>query len=112
MALIDGPDVVDVYVEELGTDGDGNRVRKPSTVPVPVSGQMQPLSAAEAQAMGQEWSTTYRFLCRSFPGGAFARVEWGGRSWDVQGEPQPYGGTGAAANVSVILRARDPRPLT
>jgi hypothetical protein len=109
--LIDGPDFVTVYPEVLGTDSDGNRVRKPGATPAVVRGRMQPLTAAEAQAEGQGITTTYKFLCREFPGGAWSRVEWGGRDWDVQGEPQWIALSPATAHFRVVLRARAPKGL-
>ncbi len=48
VSLVDGPDYVTVYPEVLGTDSDGNRVRKPGATPAVVRGRMSPLSAAEA----------------------------------------------------------------
>lgn len=111
MSLVDGPDEVAVYPEVLGVDSDGNRVRVPGDSPVAVRGRMTPLSAAESQALGQEVTTTYKFLCREFPAGAWARVTWGGRDWDVQGEPQPVAQSWVTAHFRVILRARTPAAL-
>lgn len=111
MSLIDGPDIVQVYPEVLGTDSDGNRIRKPSDTPVEVLGRVQPVSTTEAAALGQEWSSYVKLLCREFPAGAWAEVVWDGRSWDVQGEPQPNGLSPSTRHVRVILRARDPLPL-
>jgi hypothetical protein len=111
VSLVDGPDELDVYPEILGTDSDGNRVRKPGATPVTVRGRMSPLSAAEAQAEGQGVTTTYKFLCREFPAGAWARVAWGGRDWDVQGEPQWVALSRATAHWRVVLRARAPKAL-
>lgn len=111
VSMLGGPHELLLFPEVLGTDSDGNRVRKPGVMAVTVRGVMQPLTAAESQVSGQEFATSYKFLCPAFPAGAWARVEWDGRSWDVQGEPQRVGVSPATRHVRVILRARDPRVL-
>lgn len=106
MSLL-GRDVVLVWPEIEAIDGDGNPVRKLGPAPVQVRGIVQPISAEEAEALGQVVTTVYRLLCRSFPAGGFSRVEWDGREWDVVGEPARQRGVSMATrNVSVLLRAR------
>lgn len=110
MSLL-GRDVVLVWPEVEATDGDGNPIRKPAAAPVRVRGIVQPVSAEEAEALGQVVTTIYRLTARTLPAGAFARVEWAGRAWDVVGEPQRHvGASPATRNDSVLLRARSPEP--
>lgn len=107
--LCDAPHTVLVYVEEATTDGDGNPVKKPSQYPVKVQGRVQPMFATEYGVVGEKVGTRYKFLGQSFPGGGYAWVEWQGRTWDVEGEPQRFtGGSSSTSHVTVILRARRP----
>lgn len=106
--LHDGQDVVEVYIEETGTDGDGNPIRKPSAYAIKVRGRAFPVVATETGFNGQEIGTTYKFVCRSFPAGAYALVTWQGRPWDVLGEPQRKAGSEGIRHVTVYLKARRP----
>jgi len=106
--LDDGRDVVNVYVEVEDTDGDGNVVLVPGPTPLEVHGRVQPVRADESVAEGQDTVTVYRFKGRTWPSGAFARISWGGRDWDVVGEPLVSNGSAATRHVTVLLKARDP----
>lgn len=112
MSLLDGgPDEVQVYVEVDSVDDDNNPVKIPSDTPIPVRGQLQPSTAEESAALGQEFTTLYRFMSRTFPGGTFARVTARGRDWDVVGEPKRRGSSPATRHVTVWLSARGPEVL-
>lgn len=106
--LFSGPEKVLVYTEVESYDGDGNPMQVPSEYPVIVTGRVQPLNTAENGIAGQAVGTVYKFLCRDFPAGAYARVEWQSRTWDVDGEPIRHNGSEATAHVTVHLRARRP----
>jgi hypothetical protein len=106
--LFEPVDRVLVYTEVDGTDGDGNPVKLPSEYPTLVKGRVQPVTTSEDGVVGQEVGTVYKLLCRSFPAGAYARVVWQDRSWDVDGEPVRYVGSPSTAHVTVMLRARRP----
>lgn len=109
MSLLDrGPDVVQVWPEVAGTDDDGNPVRVPAATPVTLHMLVQPVSAEESAALGQGVTTIYRAIGRTFPGGAFARVAWDGRDWDVLGEPKRYNASPRTRHVAVLLMARGP----
>lgn len=109
MSLLFEPvDRVLVYVEVDGTDGDGNPVKLPSTDPTIVRGRVQPVTSTEDGVVGQEVGTVYKLICRDFPAGAYARVEWQSRTWDVDGEPIRRNGSDSISHVSVMLRARRP----
>lgn len=103
MSLSTGPDTVQVYVEVETTDAYGNKVRRASDVPVTLRGYCQPSTAEESQDLGQSVGTTYRFISKTFPGGAFARVEWDGRLWDVIGEPRRHR---RGHHVTTYIKAR------
>lgn len=109
MSLLDGgPHEVTVWPEVETTDDDGNRVRAPSPTPFFVRTLVQPLGFTESAALGQDVTSTYYFNTRVFPGGAFARVSWAGRDWDVVGEPRRHARLGY---VKIIIRARGPEVL-
>lgn len=107
MSLLDrGPDLVLVYPEVVTDDGYGTPIRVPSTTPVEVRGRVQPVAATEVEVSGQQVNTTHRFIARSMPGGAWAKVVWNDREWDVLGEPKRYHDTRTIAHVTVLLAAR------
>lgn len=106
--LSTGPEKVLVYTEQSGTDGDGNPIKVPSAYPVVVRGRVQPVQSTENGVLGQAVGTVYRLLCKQFPAGAYARVEWQSRTWDVDGEPIRQTGSARTSHVIVHLRARRP----
>lgn len=110
MSLLTQDEVL-VYPEVLSDDGYGTEIRVPSLSPVKVRGLMQPVSSEEAVALGQSVGTVYRLIARDLPGGAWAKVAWGGRTWDVLGEPQRRRYSAMSAHDSVLLLARTPRGL-
>lgn len=107
MSLLDtGNETVLVWPQVETTDPDGNPVRVPADAPVTVRGRVQPVSSADVIAAGQQTSTRYRFSSRTAPLGAWARVHWDGRDWDVDGEPLTSNGSRRTRHVVAILRAR------
>ncbi|SDI41056.1 Phage head-tail joining protein [Sinosporangium album] len=104
--LDDGPDEVLIYPETTTTDDRGNEVRGPSAVPVALRCRVQPVTSDEAAVAGQQVATTYRLITRSAPLGAWARVVWDGREWDVVGEPQKSNGSPRTRHITALLRAR------
>lgn len=112
MSLLDGPDTVTVYPDEWTTDGDGNRIRRPSATGQPVRGRWQYDTAREDNSAGQDVSTTAHFLSRGWPTGFAGRVTYDGRDWDVDGDPTIHGqGSPAVQHVRVELRARKARAV-
>lgn len=112
MSLLDnGPDVVLLYPEVIADDGYGTPVRVPSDTPVQVRGHVQPVEALELELTGQEVRTTYRLIARDIPGGAWARVVWGGRDWDAAGEPKHFRSTPKTSHSTLLLVARTAAPL-
>ncbi len=105
----DAHDTVTVWPEVASTDVDGNPVRVPSATSVTVRCRVRPAAATED---GTDLDTRYRVIARDWPAGAASRVEWGGRLWDVEGEPVRRHGSEQTRHVTVTLRARGPEPLT
>jgi hypothetical protein len=107
VSLLDnGPDTITVYAEAESTDDYRNRVLGPSGSGVIVRGRWQPGVAEESAAQGQETTTLYRFLCRDFPAGPYAKVTFDGADWDVVGEPKKHRGSAATRHTTVLLRER------
>lgn len=94
----------DRYGEDALTDG----------APITVTGcSMQPMTMEEATAAGAQAATTYRVICRQWPGSlsSSAVVVHGppgtvGRTFDQQGEPRHYGMNPRTAHDDVVLTAR------
>jgi hypothetical protein len=107
MSLLDnGPDLVQVYPEIDTTDDYNNPIKAASNVPVPVAGRVQPSTSTESAELGQVEAEVVRFLSRDFPGGAFAKVSFDGRDWDVIGSPRRHRGSPRTAHTTTYLRAR------
>jgi hypothetical protein len=104
--LDNGPDTVVVHVEVETTDDYGNRIMAPEVSTTTVRGRWQPSSAEESADLGQQTNTVYRFLCRDFPGGPYASVEYDGIQWDVIAEPRRHRGSSTTRHVTVYLKER------
>lgn len=113
MSLLDlGPDIVSVYPEVESTDDYGNRVMVPSESPVTVRGRWQASTSDEAADEGQQTNTFYRFICRDFPAGPYARVEFDGSDWDVVGDPKIHRGSAMTRHATVRLKERAPNGVS
>ena len=111
MSLLDAPPhVVVAYPEVAGVDSEGNPTRVPGAG-VTVACSVHYLTAKESVEFGQDTTTRARIWARRWPTGAFARVDWDGRSWDVVGEPRRFARTAAMRHVEIDLLARDPQTL-
>lgn len=112
MSLLDSGQVVEVYADVIGTDGDGNPgQRRPGSVAALIVGRWQYLQSAEDVSDGQQVITRADFLCRSFPAGFAGRVTYDGRDWDVLGEPTTSGLSALTRHTKVRLQARSDRPI-
>lgn len=118
MSMLDGgPDVLTVYPEIEVEDGYGGTKRVPGPTAVQVRGRFQPrgqveaFTAGESASTGQEVDSVYRFICRVFPGGAFAKAEFDGREWEVLGEPRRHRGSPRTRHDTVMLKAKTPQSL-
>lgn len=117
MSLLDnGPDTVQVYLEEEGTDHHGNVIRRPSATAVTVTGcWMQPVASARGAfaalkvSDGQQVLVAYKLIARNAPVGWWSRVEWTDtdgqlRKFSVLGGPQIRPFSGLTRHISVTLR--------
>ena len=112
--LDDGRDTVTLYPEIVSTDVLGNPGKRVPDLdnPVTVTGRVQPVSFTETDLNGQQVTTRYRFITRTFLAGAFARATWDGRSWDVIAEPARRNGSDTTRHSTVILQARAPEAVS
>lgn len=114
MSVVDrGRETVLVYPEVEIIDGRGNvGQRGPSDTPVTLRRcWVRPATAEESAVLGEQILTVYKVLTRTAPAGAWSRVVWDGRDWDVVGEPLRHLGIPALDHVVVFIRARGPQPL-
>lgn len=115
MSLLDDRRESLVLTPEINGDDDlGNPKRIPDPDPahrVTVYGRMQYGASTESEANGQSVRTQAVFICREFPAGAWARVQFNGVDFDVDGEPLVSNGSDATRHVTVTLRARNPKPV-
>lgn len=110
MSLLDqARDTITLYPETDLTDDLGNPTRGPDLeAGVECVGRVQPVSSLETISDGQNVSTSYRFITREFPAGAFARALWDGRYWDIEGEPARRNGSDTTKHATILMRARTP----
>lgn len=112
MSTLDAlPHVLAVYPEVDTTDERGNPVRAPANSPVMVPAAVHFRTAQESFDLGQDTRTMAKVFARTFPAGAFSRIEWEGRTWDVVGEPKRFGRTEHVAHIEIEIVARDPQNL-
>jgi hypothetical protein len=116
VSLIDnGPHTVRVYPEEQVEDSRGNAVRRPSAIPVVVSGcLMQPMSSTRGAfpaidvRLGQRVDAAYRLMARTAPLGWWSRVEWdtpaGTVKLTVLGGPLLHRSSDGTTHVSATLQ--------
>jgi hypothetical protein len=112
--LDDGRDTVTLYPEKVVNDvldNPGKRVPDLDN-PVTLTGRMQPVSFSETDANGQQVQSRWRFVTRSFPAGAWAKVTWNGRDFDVVAEAARRNGSDVTKHVTVILQARKPEVVS
>lgn len=82
------PHTVTVHPSELVTDPDGNPVRHPVPVGVPVAAFVQPVTSTEDTAAGQ--SSESRHVAYLDPAAprldAFSRLDWNDTTYEMVGE--------------------------
>lgn len=105
--LRSGRHVVTVFPQTVVEDEWGNEVRVPDMDnPIDVRGSLQPSTSEELTALGQVGRTVMRFISLTWPGGPWSLVRYGGRDWDVVGEPRVFDQTSRVAHCTVYLTAR------
>lgn len=90
-------------------DDEGVPAKGPVGDPVPVRGNVHPLSAEEVQAYGTQTAETYWVTARNWPGDHQARVHWDGRWWDQVAEPTRHTMSPRTAHERIRISARAPR---
>jgi hypothetical protein len=85
VSLLDqGPHTLLVQLVRSVTDAYGGSRKVDDGPPLTVTGAMvQPLTAAEATGLGVRPDTSYRVICRSWPGGIHSKVRWVDQSRDL-----------------------------
>lgn len=113
MSILDrGTDDVLVYPMVKILDPDGNEVWQPAEEPVTVRASLQPVTSADALVSGQQVDTVYRVRPvrgTDIPFGAWDRVEWDGRTWDVMGDPTRRNASPRTRRTVFHIRTRDAR---
>lgn len=112
--LDDNRDQVDFYPEKETTDELGNpgiRVPDWDAEPVETGGRLQPGTAIEVSADGQQVLTQRVFRTRDTLVGAFAGAKHNGRKWDVVGEPIFHNGSDMTRHYTVTLQAWTAKPI-
>jgi hypothetical protein len=109
--LDEGNELVVIYPMVETTDPEENSVWRAGDVGVPVMGSVQPIGNDTSTEGGtsQVVDTTYRFRPNrgeTVPIGAWARVEWDGRTWDLVGDPGRHNGSDATAHRTYRIKAR------
>lgn len=114
-----GPHTVTIFVEEEGTDYEGNPYKKPSATGVRVNNcWMQPLAstrgafAARKVDTGQDVTSAFKLICYSAraPLGWWSRIEWFDpitqtlRKFAVLGGPMPRDFSAATNHLSCTLQ--------
>uniref|UniRef100_A0AB39U1W5 Head-to-tail stopper n=1 Tax=Mycolicibacterium phage Alyssa1 TaxID=3240801 RepID=A0AB39U1W5_9CAUD len=100
-----GTETVAVYPETVVTDSDGNKFTRPGSVGVVVKASVQPISATESADGGFNTKSRYRLRLIGYPSvlGAQSQVEWNGKRWSIDGEPQVFNGSRRTAHVEYVM---------
>lgn len=116
MSLLNhGPHTVRVFPEETVKDSRGNVVRRPSEIPVIVTGcVISPIASTRGAfpaidvKQGQRVDAAYRLMARQAPLGWWSRVEWdtpaGTVRMTVLGGPLVSRSSDGTTHVSATLR--------
>lgn len=116
MSILDrGNAEIVVYPEVEVTDEDGNVSRQASPTGVPVQAMVWQyegeVDTLQPLVVGQQVATIYRVRpvrSADVPVGPWSRVEWDGREWDVDGEPNPHRRGVGTRRLTFSMRARSP----
>lgn len=102
-----------VYLQETGTDRDGNLITRPSTVGIPAKCRIQRIgqsgtSARRAEQDNEGFGTEemYRLVfTRDFPYelGPQSRIDWDGRYWAIFGKPHRYNSSSRTRRVEYVM---------
>ncbi|MEV4635243.1 hypothetical protein AB0J79_18620 [Rhodococcus coprophilus] len=96
-----------VFPETVTIDEDGNKFTKPSTVGVLLKAVVQPVSVVspDTQNVGFETTTKYRLRLVGYPDllGAQSQVEWRGKRYVLDGDPQIFSGSTRTARAEYVM---------
>lgn len=74
---------------------------------------VQPVSTAEAEALGLTVATVYRIKYwpqehdgKPWAGGPYSRITWNGREYDQQGDPMESSMSATTGHTKVLMTAR------
>ncbi|MBM7458569.1 hypothetical protein [Rhodococcus coprophilus] len=109
-----GNETVTVYPETLTIDEDGNKFTKPSKVGIVLKAVVQPVNigvmsaSPETQKIGFETSIKYRLRLVGYPEllGAQSQVEWRGKRYALDGDPQIFSGSPRTARAEYVMLRR------
>lgn len=102
-----GSDVILVYPEVAMRDNRNNLVKIPSDTPVEVRATTSIDRSSTAELPGQIEVSVVRCVTRDAPVGAWARVVYDGKEWDLAAPPRFSPGRSKATRfVSFTLRSR------
>ena len=108
MSLLDaGPDEIVIYPEIAIVDEYETPKRGPAVVGVPVRCRVQPLVTLDGSEV--QVVTRYKVISRALPAGPWARIEWDGREWDVEGEVLRSNGSPVTRHHKFVMVARKPQ---
>jgi hypothetical protein len=79
-------------------------------IPIPVRGNLYPLSAADRQFYGDQASVTRRWFSRTWPGDMFNEVTIDGLVYDQEGPAVWHGAGVNSRHWEVVLQMRKPNP--
>jgi len=102
-------ETVTVFLEEVTTDDDGNRITRPAAEGIETRARIQPIGTpTETQEGG--FNTTSRYglrFPRSFPHvlGSQSQIEWNGRRWSVIGNPIRHNGSARTRHVHYVIES-------
>jgi hypothetical protein len=106
---------ITVYPEVEVTDEDGNVSRRASEAGVTVEAMVWQyegeVDTLQPLVVGQQVTTIYRVRpvrYAELPVGPWSRVEWDGREWDVDGEPNRHRRGVGTRRLTFSMRARTP----
>lgn len=113
MSLLNrGTETVKVFPEVAFIDEDGNKSTRPSTVGIVLKAVVQPISmmglltaSSETQKVGFETTAKYRLRLVGYPEllGAQSQVEWNGKRYAIDGDPQIFNGSPRTARAEYVM---------
>lgn len=108
MSLLDrGPHTLLVQLMKADpNDRYGGSKKVADGAPVTVTGAMvQPLTTTEAYELGVRADSSWKVICRSWPGGPYSEATWNGRKLFQRGETREHSSGRTTQHHSAVLVA-------